>query len=139
LRRLGGAIRHRLATTPRWPDPGARDRAAGARSRMSDLARTRRITHSLGIGPWHRGWWRSLRMRFAIAISSLIALVLLANALVLVLSSRSQLEREIEARALGFAELAVHPVCQAYETYYSSGYSKFRELVLQVAELNPDV
>jgi signal transduction histidine kinase/DNA-binding response OmpR family regulator len=106
---------------------------------MSDLARTQRITHSLGIGPWHRGWWRSLRVRFAIAISSLIALVLLANALVLVLSSRSQLEREIEARALGFAELAVHPVCQAYETYYSSGYSKFRELVLQVAELNPDV
>lgn len=106
---------------------------------MNELAQTQRITRSLGLVPWQRGWWRSLRVRFAIAISSLIALVLLANALILVLSSRSQLEKEIEARALGFAELAVHPVCQAYETYYSSGYSKFRELVSQVSELNPDL
>jgi signal transduction histidine kinase/DNA-binding response OmpR family regulator len=80
-----------------------------------------------------------LRVRFVVAISALVALVLLANALILVLFSRSQLEAEIEARALGFAELAVHPVCQAYETYYSSGYSKFRELVTQVAELAPDL
>jgi signal transduction histidine kinase/DNA-binding response OmpR family regulator len=106
---------------------------------MNELAQTQRITRSLGLGPLHRGWWRSLRVRFAIAISSLIALVLLANALVLVLSSRAQLESEIEARALSFAELAVHPVCQAYETYYASGFSKFRELVSQVAELSPDL
>lgn len=98
-----------------------------------------RATQPLGRGPWERAWWRSLRVRFVVAIAALIALVLLANALVLVLSSREQLEHEIEARAVSFAELAVHPVCQAYETYYSSGYSKFRELVTQVAELNPDL
>lgn len=107
---------------------------------MSDVTtRLLQSTRPLARGPWQRRWWRSLRVRFVVAISALVALVLLANALILVLFSRSQLEAEIEARALGFAELAVHPVCQAYETYYSSGYSKFRELVTQVAELAPDL
>jgi signal transduction histidine kinase len=82
---------------------------------------------------------RSLRVRFVLAISALVALVLLANGLVLALASRDHISEDIESRALAFAQLAAEPVSNAYATYYSSGYSKFRELVQEASRLDPDL
>jgi signal transduction histidine kinase len=82
---------------------------------------------------------RSLRARFALAISALVAFVLVANGLVLALANRRHLRDDLERRGDAYARLAVGPVCAAYETYYASGYSKFRELLLETMRLNPDL
>lgn len=82
---------------------------------------------------------RSLRVKFVVAIAALVALVLVANGLVQALAGRRLLERDIEQRALAHAALAVGPVCTAYELYYTSGFSKFRELVLETSRLEPDL
>jgi signal transduction histidine kinase len=82
---------------------------------------------------------RSLRARFMLAISALVALVLVANGLVQALASRGQLRENIERRSRAYALLSVGPICNAYETYYASGYSKFRELLLETMRLDPDL
>ncbi len=82
---------------------------------------------------------RSLRLKFVVAITALVAVVLVANGLVQALAGRSLLERDIEARARAHAALATGPVCTAYELYYTSGFSKFRELVQEISRLNPDL
>jgi signal transduction histidine kinase len=82
---------------------------------------------------------RSLRGKFVVAISALVGVVLAINALVQVLTDRRELRRQIEQRALGYAKLAADPVCRAYETYYSSGFSKFQQILRDLYALNQDL
>jgi signal transduction histidine kinase len=82
---------------------------------------------------------RSLRLRFVLAIAVLVALVLVANGLVLALANRPHLREDLEGRAQAYARLSVGPICNAYETYYDSGYGKFRELLLETMRLEPDL
>ncbi|HVT19140.1 MAG TPA: hypothetical protein VHQ90_23545 [Thermoanaerobaculia bacterium] len=82
---------------------------------------------------------RSPRRRFVFAISALVALVLAANSLVLALAGRPHLREDLERRAEAYAQLSAGPICKAYETYYASGYSKFRELLLDIMRLEPDL
>src|SRR5260370_34892201 len=81
---------------------------------------------------------RSLRLRFALAIATLVAVVLVANSVVLALANRPQLREDLENRAQAYARLSTAQVCNAYETYYASGYSKFREIVQDKMQLEPD-
>ena len=85
--------------------------------------------------------WRrpGIRRRFVVAISALVALVLLAQATVLFFLGGSHLEHEIEARARAYGTLAAEKICVAYLTYFESGHSKFQELVTDVASLDPDL
>jgi signal transduction histidine kinase/DNA-binding response OmpR family regulator len=92
-----------------------------------------------GVAPGSLAPERSLRTRFLLALVALVGLVLIALALVNVLTSRRALRRDIEQRAEAYAALATGPVCAAYETYYRSGYSKFRELVTELLHRNGDV
>lgn len=82
---------------------------------------------------------RSLRGKFVVAISALVGVVLAINALVQVLTDRRELRHQIEQRAIGYAKLAVEPVCRAYETYYSSGFSKFQQILRDLYALNGDL
>ena len=81
----------------------------------------------------------SLRLRFVLAIATLVAVVLLANSLVLALANRPHLREDLEHRAQAFARLSTAQVCNAFETYYESGYSKFREIVQDKMRLEPDL
>src|SRR5579862_3036 len=81
----------------------------------------------------------SLRRRFVLAIATLVALVLVANSLVLALANRPRLREDLENRAQAYARLSTEQVCNAYETYYASGYSKFREIVQDKMQLEPDL
>lgn len=85
--------------------------------------------------------WRrpGIRRRFVVAISALVALVLLAQATALFFLGGSHLEHEIEARARAYGTLAAEKICVAYLTYFESGHSKFQELVTDVASLDPDL
>jgi len=80
-----------------------------------------------------------LRRRFVLAIAVLVAVVLLTQAAVLWWFGRRHFRQETEERASSYSRLAVDPVCDAYQTYFDSGFSKFRELVGEIAELDPDL
>jgi signal transduction histidine kinase len=82
---------------------------------------------------------RSLRTRLAAVLATLVALVLLANAAWLVLSARTRLRERLETSASLFAALATGPVCSAYDTYFESGYFKFRQVVRDLLATAADV
>jgi signal transduction histidine kinase/DNA-binding response OmpR family regulator len=82
---------------------------------------------------------RNLKTRTALSIASVIAAILVANGLYLILTKRIELRRDIESRALLFASLTTKPLCVGYDTYYSSGFYKFQELLRSLLLLEPDV
>src|SRR4029450_11223536 len=81
----------------------------------------------------------SLKTRTALAISMVIVVTLVANAVYLILAKRRELRRDTEARAVTFALLTRQPLCAGYETYFDSGFYKFRELVRDHMRIDPDV
>jgi signal transduction histidine kinase len=81
----------------------------------------------------------SLKTRTALAIASVVVVILVANAVYLIVAKRSEIRRDVQARAVTFAQLTKAPLCTGYETFYASGYYKFRELVLSTMSLNEDV
>jgi signal transduction histidine kinase len=82
---------------------------------------------------------RSLRTRLAVALAAIVALVLLVNAGLLVLSARQRLRERLETSASLFASLATGPVCSAYDAYFESGYFKFRQVVRDLIGTAADV
>jgi|GEM_PF-627506 len=80
-----------------------------------------------------------LRLKFIRAISILVALVLLANAGLMWLLARSYLKEDIEARGNAYGRLAAGAICEDYEAYYQSGYSKFRERLRGILDRNEDL
>lgn len=81
----------------------------------------------------------SLKTRTALAISSVVVVILVANAVYLIVTKRSEIRRDVQARAITFAQLTKAPICTGYELFYASGYYKFRELMLSTMRLNEDV
>jgi signal transduction histidine kinase len=81
----------------------------------------------------------SLKTRTALAISLVIVVILVANAVYLILAKRRELREGIEARALNFALLTRQPLCAGYETYSESGFHRFGELVRDYMRIDPDV
>src|SRR5262249_27296512 len=124
--------RPRLDAAARLPLPSGRD-AVGAE--MSLLRPRAHRLRGQGVARARH----SLRLRFVFAIAALVALVLLANSLVLALANRPRLREDLENRARAYGRLSAAQVCNAYETYYASGYSKFREIVEDEMRLEPDL
>ena len=71
----------------------------------------------------------SLRIRTSLTMAAVVLASLLATALLLMLGAWDDERRDIEARAQAFASLTTGPIAVSYETYYRSGYFKFRELI----------
>jgi signal transduction histidine kinase len=82
---------------------------------------------------------QSLKIRNAILFSSLIAVLLLLNAVLHIYLKYRQFENDIEQRAITFATLAVKPVSDGYETYYHTEFSKFRKLMTNLISSEPDL
>jgi signal transduction histidine kinase/CheY-like chemotaxis protein len=81
----------------------------------------------------------SLQTRTALAIATVIVASLLANSAYLFYRQRREIRNQIKSEAENFAELATGSICAAYETFYTSGYYKFSELINRRMELNRDV
>jgi hypothetical protein len=81
----------------------------------------------------------SLKTRTALAITLVVVATLVTNAVYLILSKRAELRKDIETRAELFAKLSRAPICVGFDTYYSSGVYKFRELMRDHLRLNDDV
>jgi signal transduction histidine kinase/DNA-binding response OmpR family regulator len=58
--------------------------------------------------------YKSLKTRTAVANAFLIVVILLANAVYLVITKRSELRSDVEQRAQAFALLTRHPICEAF-------------------------
>ncbi|MCI0614708.1 cell wall metabolism sensor histidine kinase WalK [bacterium] len=83
--------------------------------------------------------WQSLRVRYAIFASFFIAIILIVNAVLLLWMKYSEFKKDIDERAFAFSNLAAKPVTDGYENYYFSGYFKFRELMHNLMEYEPDL
>jgi signal transduction histidine kinase/DNA-binding response OmpR family regulator len=81
----------------------------------------------------------SLKTRTALAMSAVIAAILVANAVYLILSKRGEMRKGIEEGALTFALLTRAPICTAWESYHEAGVYKFRELMRDLLTLDDDV
>jgi len=79
---------------------------------------------------------KSLKLKFAMAISLLVVVVLLVNAMATVLTRRRQLKSEIAASVSSFAGLTSPQIGQSFELYYASGYYKFRGLITGLLKIN---
>ena len=83
--------------------------------------------------------WQSLKVRYAFIFSFFIAVILITNAVLLIYFKYKEFQNDIEHRALSFARLAVKPICDGYDTYFYSGYFKFRELMSNLIFSEPDI
>lgn len=83
--------------------------------------------------------WESLKFRYAVLFSLFMAGILIANAGILIYFKYSEFQNDIEQRAFSFGNLAVKPICDGYDTYYYSGYFKFRELMNNLMSSEPDL
>ena len=79
---------------------------------------------------------KSLKLKFAIAISLLVVTILLVNATATVITRRRQLKAEIAASVNTFAGLTAPQIGQSFELYYASGYYKFRGLITGLLKIN---
>jgi len=79
---------------------------------------------------------KSLKLKFAIAISLLVVTILLVNATATVVTRRRQLKTEIAAAVSTFADLTAPQIGQSFELHFSSGYYKFRGLITGLLKVN---
>ena len=78
----------------------------------------------------------SLKTRTAVAIASVIVVILVANAVYLILTKRAELRKQTEDLALKFALLTCDRIAGGYETYDTEGF-KFRELMRETLPPQP--
>ena len=83
--------------------------------------------------------WQSLKIRYAVIFTFFIAVILLFNAFLLIYFKYREFQNNVEHRANAFAKLAVKPICDGYETYFFSGYFKFRELLSNLLSSEPEI
>ena len=83
--------------------------------------------------------WQSLKIRYSVIFTFFIAVILLFNALLLIYFKYREFQNDVERRAYSFAKLAVKPICDGYETYFYSGYFKFRELITNLMSSEPEL
>lgn len=83
--------------------------------------------------------WESLKFRYAVLFSFFIAIILIFNAGLLIYFKYKEFQNDIEQRAFSFGNLAVKPISDGYDTYYYSGYFKFRELMNNLMGSEPDL
>ncbi len=82
---------------------------------------------------------RSIKAKYAVAFSALVTFFLILSMSVQVTLQRRELRRDIDISSQSYALLARKPICEAYEIYYNSGYYKFREIMLDLMKMNPDL
>ncbi|MDO9392312.1 MAG: HAMP domain-containing sensor histidine kinase [bacterium] len=79
---------------------------------------------------------KSLKLKFAIAISTMVVVVLLVNAAATVFTRSRYLKAEIEANVVSFASLTVSQIGQSFELHYGPDYSKLRQQILGLIKHN---
>ncbi len=79
------------------------------------------------------------KARLAAAGVSLYFVLLLLQHLLIVAFTGSAVRRQQSQDAFSYARMSARTVADAYDSYYASGYYKFREMVGDVMRMNPDI
>lgn len=74
----------------------------------------------------------------AAGVGLYVALLVLQHLLMVAFTGPAR-QRQHSQDAFGFARMSARTVAEAYDSYYASGYYKFRELVGDVMRMNPDL
>jgi signal transduction histidine kinase len=82
---------------------------------------------------------RSLRTRLVVVFGATFVLMQLANAAYLLLASRRAGRLRLESTARQYAAIATPVVAQSFDSYFNSGYFKFRQLVIDLLGRSEDV
>jgi signal transduction histidine kinase len=82
---------------------------------------------------------RSLRTRLVLTFGITLVLILVGNAAYLLLTGRRTERERLEAAAHQFAVLATPLLGEQFDTYFRSGFFKFRQLVLDLLDRAGDV
>jgi signal transduction histidine kinase len=86
-----------------------------------------------------RSLLRSLRTRLVVAFVTTLVLILVANAAYLLITGRRANRARLEAGARQFAILATPALGQSFDSYFHSGYFKFRQFVLDLLARSDEV
>ena len=86
-----------------------------------------------------RSLLRSLRTRLVATFVTTLVLILVANAAYLLIAGRRANRARLEAGARQFAALATPTLAQSFDSYFHSGYFKFRQLVLDLLARSDEV
>lgn len=84
-------------------------------------------------------FFRSLKTKFGFAITSLLILIFLAQALLEISQTQKRLIEDVNREAKSFAQLSTKPLLDAYQLYYLSGFQKFKEIVQDIQRLSPNI
>ena len=82
---------------------------------------------------------RSLRTRLVVTFATTLVLILLANAAYLLITGQRANRARLEAGARQFAVLATPALGQSFDSYFHSGYFKFRQFVLDLLARSDEV
>ena len=82
---------------------------------------------------------RSLRTRLVVTFATTLVLILVANAAYLLITGRRAGRASLEAGARQFAVLATPALGQSFDSYFNSGYFKFRQFVLDLLTRSDEV
>ena len=74
----------------------------------------------------------------AAGVGIYLGLLLVHHLLILVFTGPA-LKQQFSQDAFSYARMSARTVAEAYDSYYASGYYKFREMVGDVMRMNPDV
>src|SRR5215467_8878794 len=85
--------------------------------------------------PFHH----TLRFKFAVAVSLVLATLLVINAALIIYSRIGEFETQIDQNATGFAQLTPGALIAAYQKYSSGEAFKFREEVESLIRKNPNI
>jgi methyl-accepting chemotaxis protein len=82
--------------------------------------------------------FKSIRFKFAIPISLLLLLIFSIQTLINIRAIEPRLVSSINSEVKSFSQLANRLFVEAYERYYPSGFSKFKEILEETWKLSPN-
>jgi signal transduction histidine kinase len=82
---------------------------------------------------------RSLRTRLVVMFVTTLVLILVVNAAYLLMASQREVRLRLETAARQFAILATPALGQSFDSYFNSGYFKFRQFVLDLLARSDEV
>ncbi|MFA6493391.1 MAG: hypothetical protein WCV58_04590, partial [Patescibacteria group bacterium] len=81
----------------------------------------------------------SIRKKFLLIIFLILLVVLSVGTTMLVKGNINQTRKDLSEGAIAFSQLSTKPLAEMYTLYFNSGYIKFRELFLELRELDPNI
>ncbi len=83
--------------------------------------------------------FRSLRTRLVVTFVTTLVLIQVGSAAYLLMTGRRAIRLRLETAARQFAVLATPALGQSFDSYFNSGYFKFRQFVLDLLERSDEV